>query len=89
MAGYSVTQRIKQVSQHRGGYINPKELKPMALADIEEEIAYEESRLHIHIVGDRRDFDKARREWKGLSKMQVAYIASTWRNAIYTRYMNK
>lgn len=61
----------------------------MALADIEEEIAYEESRLHIHIVGDRRDFDKARREWKGLSKMQVAYIASTWRNAIYTRYMNK
>lgn len=61
----------------------------MALADIEEEIAYEESRLHIHIVGDRRDFDKARRDWKGLSKMQVAYIASIWRNAIYTRNTNK
>jgi hypothetical protein len=28
----------------------------MALADIEEEIAYEESRLHIHIVGDRKEY---------------------------------
>lgn len=61
----------------------------IALADVEEEIAYEEKRLHIHIIGDRKDFAAAKRDWKELSKMQVAHAASTWRRAIYTRYMNR
>lgn len=33
LAGVSVTQRIKQVKQPRGGYINPKELTVVSLGD--------------------------------------------------------
>ena len=33
MSGVSVTQRIKQVKQPRGGYINPKELTVVSLGD--------------------------------------------------------
>ena len=61
----------------------------MALADVEEEISSIENRFHVCLIGDRRDFEKARRDWKHLTKGQVAYQVSAWKNGIRNRYKNK
>lgn len=55
MAGYSVTQRIKQVSQHRGGYINPKELKPIVLGDGVNALNEQEN-VHASLIGMAVDY---------------------------------
>lgn len=48
--GVSVTQRIKQVKQPRGGYINPKELKVIPLGEGIEALNPEEN-VHVILIG--------------------------------------
>lgn len=53
--GCSVTQRIKQVKQPRGGYINPKEFKPESLGDGAEALNPEEN-VHASLMGLAVDY---------------------------------
>jgi len=53
--GCSVTQRIKQVKQPRGGYINPKEFKPELLGDGAEELNPEEN-VNAGLMGMAVDY---------------------------------
>lgn len=53
--GCSVTQRIKQVKQPRGGYINPKEFKPKSLGDGAEALNPEEN-VHASLMGLAVDY---------------------------------
>lgn len=43
ISGASVTQRIKQVKQPRGGYIKPKELEVISLGDSADALNPEEN----------------------------------------------
>lgn len=53
--GCSVTQRIKQVKQPRGGYIKPKELKPESLGEGAEALNPEEN-VHTSLMGLAVDY---------------------------------
>lgn len=53
--GCSVTQRIKQVKQPRGGYIKPKELKPESLGEGAEALNPEEN-VHASLMGLAVDY---------------------------------
>ncbi|SPT53823.1 Uncharacterised protein [Actinomyces bovis] len=53
--GCSVTQRIKQVKQPRGGYIKPKEFKPESLGDGAEALNPEEN-VHASLMGLAVDY---------------------------------
>lgn len=55
VTGYSVTQRIKQVKQPRGGYIKPKELMEIQLGDGIEELNPEEN-VHASLIGLAVDY---------------------------------
>ena len=51
----SVTQRIKQVKQPRGGYINPRNLTSIPLGDGIESLNDEEN-VHASLVGLAVDY---------------------------------
>jgi len=51
----SVTQRIKQVKQPRGGYINPRNLTSIPLGDVIESLNDEEN-VHASLVGLAVDY---------------------------------
>lgn len=53
--GVSVTQRIKQVKQPRGGYIKPKELEVISLGDGTNALNQEEN-VHASIMGLAVDY---------------------------------
>lgn len=53
--GCSVTQRIKQVKQPRGGYIKPKEFKAESLGDDAEALNPEEN-VHANLMGLAVDY---------------------------------
>lgn len=53
--GCSITQRIKQVKQPRGGYIKPKEFKPESLGDGAEALNPEEN-VHASLMGLAVDY---------------------------------
>ena len=55
MKGCSVTQRIKQVKQPRGGYINPRNLTSIPLGDGIESLNDEEN-VHASLVGLAVDY---------------------------------
>ena len=50
----SVTQRIKEIKQPRGGYVNPKEFSVVHLDDIKELNIYEN--IHPSIIGTVVDY---------------------------------
>lgn len=53
--GCSVTQRIKQVKQPRGGYVKPKEFKAESLGDGSEALNPEEN-VHASLIGLAVDY---------------------------------
>lgn len=55
MAGVSVTQRIKQVRQPRGGYINPRELEVVSIGDGMETLNPVEN-VHASLIGLAVDY---------------------------------
>ncbi|WP_234028384.1 hypothetical protein [Arachnia propionica] len=55
MKGCSVTQRIKQVKQPRGGYINPRNLTSIPLGDDAESLNDKEN-VHASLVGLAVDY---------------------------------
>lgn len=55
MPGVSVTQRIKQVKQPRGGYINPKELTVISLGDGADALNPVEN-VHVSLMGLAVDY---------------------------------
>ena len=59
-----------------------------AIMDIEKDISFIEHRYNIKLIGDREDFEKARRDWKNYTFAQIAYAVSIWRAGIYNRYSN-
>jgi len=59
-----------------------------AIMDIEKDISFIERRYNIKLIGDREDFEKARRDWKNYTFAQIAYAVSIWRAGIYNRYSN-
>ena len=60
-----------------------------ALSELENDIVYIEQGHNVMLVGDRADFDKARRDWLHLIKIQVAYAVSYWRAGMFKRYSRK
>lgn len=54
-AGFSVTQRIKQVKQPRGGYINPRTMNVVELGGGIDELNPEEN-VHASLVGLAVDY---------------------------------
>ena len=56
------------------------------LKDVEDEIDYTEKQYHTVLEGDRKDFARARREWRNMTIGQVYYQASAWRNGIWEKY---
>lgn len=63
-----------------------KDFVEKALAEIENDITYVEQKCQVELVGDRADFNTARREWLQLTKIQVAYQVSAWRSNIQKSY---
>lgn len=57
-----------------------------ALSELEENIAHIEQNHNTMLVGDRADFDTARRDWLNMTKIQVAYAVSYWQSGIFKRY---
>ena len=55
MGGVSVTQRIKQVKQPRGGYIKPKELEVISLGEGADALNSEEN-VHASLMGLAVDY---------------------------------
>lgn len=55
ISGASVTQRIKQVKQPRGGYIKPKELEVISLGDGADALNPEEN-VHASLIGLSVDY---------------------------------
>ena len=55
MGGISVTQRIKQVKQPRGGYIKPKELEVISLGEGANALNSEEN-VHASLMGLAVDY---------------------------------
>lgn len=60
-----------------------------ALSELEKDIIYIEQCNHVELVGDRADFDSARRDWKLLTKLNVALAVNCWSNSIRSRYSDK
>lgn len=60
----------------------------LALADLLSDIAYVEARHGVVLVGDRADFDRARKDWLWFTRVQVAHAVSVWRSGIFKRYMH-
>ena len=50
----SVTNRIKEVKQPRGGYVNPREFREIELVD--KKILNDEENIHASIVGMAVDY---------------------------------
>lgn len=72
MSGCSVTQRIKQVKQPRGGYINPKTMTSTVLGEGIEALNPEES-THAGLVGTAVDY--LTRFMLGSSAEEAFYIS--------------
>lgn len=70
-------------SQADNGFIE------VALSELESDIAHIEQVHKTLLVGDRADFEKARHDWLMLTKIQVAYAVSYWRNGIFARYAKR
>ena len=55
LTGCSVTQRIKQVKQPRGGYINPKDMEVVELGEDADSL-YPDENVHASLVGLAVDY---------------------------------
>lgn len=57
-----------------------------ALSELDSFISYVEQTHNVILLGDRSDFDTARRDWKHMTRIQVASLLSTWRCGIAKKY---
>ena len=61
----------------------------LALQELREDIEYIERQHNVMLVGDRADFNSARRDLPGKSKGQVVHFVSVWRSGIFARYAHR
>lgn len=63
-----------------------REFIEAAIKDVELYIIFIEQKFNKTLVGDRADFDKARRDWLNMSVAQVCFAVSYWKKGIFDRY---
>lgn len=56
------------------------------LKELESFIEYIEKMNNVTLVGDRNDFNRAKKNWKNMSQGQVAYAIAIWKKMIFERY---
>ena len=79
---------ILELAMKDANAIADKAFIDMALSELKSDIVLIEQSYNTVLVGDRNDFEKARRDWLRFTKMQVAFAVSAWRNGIFERYSN-
>lgn len=63
-----------------------KDFIEKALSELEEDIEYIEKKVGTVLIGDRANFERARKDLINLTQFEVVQFISIWRKGIYNRY---
>lgn len=66
-----------------------KDFIEKALSELEEDIKYIEERVGTVLIGDRANFNRARKYLINHTQFEVVHFISVWRKGIYNKYFTR